>query len=64
LQIFDLCFTLIDALHSGVVCNRCCIIPCLPLLCSTLATLVFAVESMLSWLRPVELGWFPITFEL
>jgi hypothetical protein len=31
LQLFNQCFTLIDALRSGVVCNRCCIIPCLPL---------------------------------
>jgi hypothetical protein len=44
----DLCFTLIDALCSGVVCNYCCIIPSLPLLCSTLATLVFTVKLMLS----------------
>ena len=58
------CFTLIDALRSGVVCNRCCIIPCLPLLYYILVTLVPAVESMLSWLRPVEVGWFPVTCEL
>ena len=50
------CFTLIDALRSGVVCNRCCIIPCLSLLYYILVTLVSAVESMLSWLRPVEVG--------
>jgi hypothetical protein len=30
LQLFNQCFTLIDALRSGVVWNRCCIIPCLP----------------------------------
>ena len=51
---FIKCFTLIDALRSGVVCNRCCIIPCLPLLYYILVTLVSTVESMLSWLRPVE----------
>ena len=54
LQLLIKCFTLIDALRSGVVCNRCCIIPCLPLLYYILVTLVSAVESMLSWLRPVE----------
>ena len=64
LQLLINCFTLIDALRSGVVCNRCCIIPCLPLLYYILVTLVSAVESMLSWLRPVEVGWFPITCEL
>ena len=58
------CFTLIDALCSGVVCNRCCIIPYLPLLYYILVTLVSTVESMFSWLRPVEVGWFPITCEL
>jgi hypothetical protein len=31
LQLFNQCFTLIDTLCSGVVWNRCCIIPCLPL---------------------------------
>ena len=41
-------FTLIDALRSGVVCNRCCIILCLPLLYYILVTLVSVVESMLS----------------
>ena len=56
LQLLIKCFTLIDALRSGVVCNRCCIIPCLPLLYYILVTLVSAVESMLSWLRPVEVG--------
>ena len=56
LQLLIKCFTLIDALRSGVVCNRCYIIPCLPLLYSILVTLVSAVESMLSWLRPVEVG--------
>ena len=50
------CFALIDALRSGVVCNRCCIIPYLPLLYYILVTLISAVESMLSWLRPVEVG--------
>ena len=64
LQLLIKCFTLIDALRSRVVCNRCCIIPCLPLLYYILVTLVFAVESMLSWLRPVEVGWFPVTYEL
>ena len=64
LQLLIKCFTLIDALRSGVVCNRCCIIPCLPLLYYILVTLVSAVESMLSWLRPVEVGWFPVTCEL
>ena len=54
LQLLIKCFTLIDALRSGVVCNRCYIIPCLPLLYYILVTLVSAVESMLSWLRPVE----------
>jgi hypothetical protein len=54
--IVNQCFTLIDALYSGVVCNRCCIIPCLPLLYYILVTLVSAVESMLSWLRPIEVG--------
>ena len=57
-------FTLIDALRLGVVCNHCCIIPCLPLLYYILVTLVSAVESMLSWLRPVEVGWFPVICEL
>ena len=56
LQLLIQCFTLIDALRSGVVCNHCCIIPCLPLLYYILVTLVSAVESMLSWLRPVEVG--------
>ena len=56
LQLLIKCFTLIDALHSGVVCNRCCIIPCLPLLYYIIVTLVSAVESMLSWLRLVEVG--------
>ena len=56
LQLLIKCFTLIDALRSVVVCNRCCIIPCLPLLYYILVTLVSAVESMLSWLRPVEVG--------
>ena len=56
LQLLIKSFTLIDALRSGVVCNRCCIIPCLPLLYYILVTLVSAVESMLSWLRPVEVG--------
>ena len=56
LQLLIKCITLIDALRSGVVCNRCCIIPCLPLLYYILVTLVSAVESMLSWLRPIEVG--------
>jgi hypothetical protein len=56
LQLFNQCFTLIDALRSGVVCNHCCIIPCLSLLYYILVTLVSAVKSMLSWLRPVEVG--------
>ena len=64
LQLLIKCFTLIDALRPGVVCNRCFIIPCLPLLCYILVTLVSTVESMLSWLRPVEVGWFPVTCEL
>ena len=64
LQLLIKCFTLIDALRSGVVCNRCCIIPCLPLLYYILVTLVSAVKSLLSWLRPVEVGWFPVTCEL
>ena len=64
LQLLIKCFTLIDALGSGVVCNRCYIIPCLPLLYHILVTLVSVVESMLSWLRPVEVGWFPVTCEL
>ena len=64
LQLLVKCFILINALRSGVVCNRCCIIPCLPLLYYILVTLVSAVESMLSWLRPVEVGWFPVTCEL
>ena len=54
LQLLIKCFTLIDALRLGVVCNRCYIIPCLPLLYYILVTLVSSVESMLSWLRPVE----------
>jgi hypothetical protein len=52
--IINYCFTLIDALRIGVVCNRYCIIPCSPLLYYILVTLVSAVESMLSWLRSVE----------
>ena len=56
LQLLIKCFTLSDTFRSGVVCNRCCIIPCLPLLYYILVTLVSAVESMLSWLRPVEVG--------
>jgi hypothetical protein len=57
-------FTLLDALRLGVVNKRCCIIPCLPSLYYILVTLVSAVESMLSWLRPVEVRWFPVTCEL
>jgi hypothetical protein len=49
-------FTLIDALRSRVVYNRCCIIHCSPLLYYILATLVFTVKSMLSRFRPVEVG--------
>ena len=64
LQLLIKCFTLIDALRLGVACNRCCIIPCLSLLYYILVTLVSAVESMLSWLRPVEVRWFPVTCEL
>jgi hypothetical protein len=56
LQLLINTFTLINVLRSGVVCNRCCIIPCLPLLYYILVTLVSAVESMLSWLRLVEVG--------
>jgi hypothetical protein len=62
--IINYCFTLIDALRIGVVCNRCCITPCLPLLYYILVTLVSTVKSMLSWLRPIEVGWFPVTCEL
>ena len=64
LQLLINCFTLIDALCLGVVCNCCCIIPCLPLLYHILVTLISTVELMFSWLRPVEVGWFPVTCEL
>ena len=43
LQLLIKCFTLIDALRSGVVCNRCCIIPCY--LCYTISLLPWYPQS-------------------
>ena len=43
LQLLIQCFTLIDALRSGVVCNRCCII--LVYLCYTISLLPWYPQS-------------------